>query len=127
MTEAPAKALRVAIPSEHPGGLDALRSAHFGRCPGFTIVEVADDGLAEVFYIENGAHGPGGCMAPVLVLGDHMVDALVVEGIGGRPHAGCMAAGIAVYNGTGDTVGDAVEAFRSGGLARVPVGGHCQH
>jgi predicted Fe-Mo cluster-binding NifX family protein len=121
------RTLRVAVPSEQPGGLEASLSPHFGRCPGFTIVEVKDDTVGDVFYVPNGEHGPGGCMAPVLVLGDHRVDALVVRGIGGRPYAGCMAAGIQVFLGTGETVAQAVDELRAGRLSQVPAGGLCQH
>ena len=30
----------VAIPSQHPGGLEALRSGHFGHCDVFTLVKI---------------------------------------------------------------------------------------
>ena len=34
--------LRVAVPSEAPGGLDSARSGHFGRSPYFTLVDIVD-------------------------------------------------------------------------------------
>ena len=39
---------RIAIPSEAPGGLDARRSGHFGRCECFTMVDVIDGRVGEV-------------------------------------------------------------------------------
>ena len=41
--------LRLAIPSDLPGGLDAPRSGHFGRSPSFTIVDVVDDVVVNAF------------------------------------------------------------------------------
>ena len=36
--------LRVAVPSEAPGGLDSARSGHFGRSPYFTLVDIVGEG-----------------------------------------------------------------------------------
>ena len=59
---------RIAIPSEAPGGLDARRSGHFGRCECFTMVDVVDGEVGEVEVLTNAPHTEGGCMAPVLLL-----------------------------------------------------------
>src|SRR5665647_307498 len=97
--------VRVAIPSELPGGLDAPRAGHFGRCDCFTMVDVVDGKVGEVEILQNAPHTEGGCMAPVLVLAEHNVDAIVVDGIGGRPLMG----------------------FNQGGLPVVGLEGACQH
>lgn len=126
MTESTAKT-RVAIPSEAPGGLDAVRSGHFGRCECFTIVDVIDGKIGEVTVLANAPHVEGGCMAPVLVLAEHMVDAIVVDGIGGRPLMGFSQVGIAVHAGVGADVQSAVDAYIQGGLPVVGFEGACQH
>jgi predicted Fe-Mo cluster-binding NifX family protein len=118
---------RIAIPCEAPGGLDARRSGHFGRCACFTIVEVAGDEVAEVEVLTNAPHTEGGCMAPVLVLAEHNVDAIVVDGIGGRPLMGFSQVGIAVHAGVGEDVGTAVSAYLLGDLPMVGFDGACQH
>jgi predicted Fe-Mo cluster-binding NifX family protein len=118
---------RVAIPSEAPGGLEALRSGHFGRCQCFTMVDIVDGKVGEVQVLTNAPHVEGGCMAPVLVLAEHNVNAIVVDGIGGRPLMGFNQVGIAVHAGVGGDVKTAVQAFIDGGLPVVGLEGACHH
>lgn len=126
MTESPTR-VRVAIPSELPGGLDAARSGHFGRCACFTMVDVVDGQVAEIEVLENAPHTEGGCMAPVLVLAEQNVDVIVVDGIGGRPLMGFQQVGIAVHAGLGTDVRATVDAYIAGGLPVVGFEGACQH
>lgn len=119
--------VRVAVPSEAPGGLDARRSGHFGRCDCFTVVELRDGEVADVTVVQTPPHHEGGCLQPVMLLAEHMVDAIVVDGIGGRPLAGFAQVGIAVHRGTGSDVRSAVEAFRRGELEPVGPEGVCHH
>jgi predicted Fe-Mo cluster-binding NifX family protein len=88
---------RIAIPSMAPGGLDAMRSGHFGHCDVFTLVDVAKGAVSGVTTVANQAHVQGGCMVPVNLLAQHRVTALIVGGIGMRPLAGFRQAGIDVY------------------------------
>jgi predicted Fe-Mo cluster-binding NifX family protein len=119
--------VRVAIPSELPGGLDARRSGHFGRCECFTMVDLIDGEVGEVQVLTNAPHTEGGCMAPVLTLAEHNVDAIVVDGIGGRPLMGFNQVGIAVHAGAGPDVRSAIRAYAQGGLPEVGLEGACQH
>ena len=119
--------VRVAIPSDLPGGLDAARSGHFGRCACFTLVDVVDGQVGKIEVLQNAPHTEGGCMAPVLVLAEHNVDAIVVDGIGGRPLMGFNQVGIAVHAGRGADVRTAAEAYVAGGLPLVGLEGACQH
>jgi predicted Fe-Mo cluster-binding NifX family protein len=118
---------RIAVPSELPGGLEARRSGHFGRCECFTMVDVIDGKVGAVNILQNAPHTEGGCMAPVLVLAEHNVDAIVVDGIGGRPLMGFNQVGIAVHAGTGADVEAAVAAYIQGDLPVVGLEGACQH
>jgi predicted Fe-Mo cluster-binding NifX family protein len=127
MTEEIITKTRIAIPSEMPGGLEARRSGHFGRCECFTMVDVAGGKVGEVEILHNAPHTEGGCMAPVLLLAEHNVDAIVVDGIGGRPLMGFNQVGIAVHAGVGGDVQTAVQAFIQGGLPVVGLEGACQH
>jgi len=88
---------RVAIPSMAPGGLDAVRSGHFGHCDAFTVVHIEGDYIKEVQIVANQEHVQGGCMVPVNLLASHNVDAIIVGGIGMRPLMGFRQAGIQVY------------------------------
>ncbi|HEX5641456.1 MAG TPA: NifB/NifX family molybdenum-iron cluster-binding protein [Thermoleophilia bacterium] len=121
------KSVRIAIPSELPGGLEARRSGHFGRCECFTLVDIADGSVNEVQVLTNAPHTEGGCMAPVMALAEHMVDAIVVDGIGGRPLMGFNQVGIAVHAGVGGDVQTTVGAYLEGGLPVVGLEGACQH
>lgn len=51
---------RIAVPSDGAGGLDGLRSAHFGHCPSFTLVDVQDGTISGVTVMPNQEHVPGG-------------------------------------------------------------------
>ena len=127
MTDTTAATVRLAIPSELPGGLDAARSGHFGRCACFTLIDVAGGDIGQVEVLTNAPHTEGGCMAPVLVLAEYNVDAIVVDGIGGRPLTGFNQVGIAVYAGLGADVRTAAEAYIAGSLPVVGLEGACQH
>jgi predicted Fe-Mo cluster-binding NifX family protein len=112
----------LAVPSNRPGGLGAVRSGHFGRCDCFTVIEIADDEVGAVRVIENAGHTDGGCLGPVGLLTGGGVTAIVVSGIGGRPLEGLRSAGIDVYfDDRLALVNEAVEAFRAGEV--TPIAG----
>lgn len=117
---------RIAVPALADGGLDAERSAHFGQCDYFTVVEVADGEVVAVENIANPPHGEGGCLAPVSLLASANVNSLVVAGMGMRPLAGFANAGIRVYfeNET-PQVGPVVEKMLAGQLPEMDPGSAC--
>jgi len=127
MSDTNGTTVRIAIPSEAPGGLTARRSGHFGRCECFTVVEVIDGDVAGVEVVNNAPHQDGGCMTPVLLLAENTVDVIVVDGIGGRPLMGFNQVGIAVHAGMGLDVQTAVAAYIQGALPVVGLEGACQH
>jgi predicted Fe-Mo cluster-binding NifX family protein len=111
--------MKVAIPSIHPGGLEADLSPHFGHCDAFTVVTIDDNGVGEVAILPPIPHEQGGCMAPVSYLASHGIRAMVAGGMGMRPLMGFQQVGIDVYhNGGLSKVGDAVNALAEGKLAR---------
>jgi len=121
------KTVRVAVPSISPGGLEATRAEHFGRAECFTVVDIADGEIVGAEVVTNPPHVEGGCMAPVLLLAENCVDALVVSGIGGRPLAGFRQVGIQVHAGVGDDVATAARAFAAGQLPQLGPEHACQH
>jgi len=127
MSDTNGTSIRIAVPSEAPGGLTARRSGHFGRCECFTVVEVVDDAVTGVEIVKNMPHQEGGCMRPVLLLAENTVNAIVVDGIGGRPLMGFNQVGIAVHAGVGADVQRAVTAYIQGALPLVGMEGACQH
>ena len=54
--------MRIAIPTNNPGGMEATRSEHFGHCDVFTLVEVdAENNISSVETLPVPEHGTGGC------------------------------------------------------------------
>lgn len=105
---------RIAVPSVAPGGIDARRSGHFGRCDCFTLVDIQNGRPEKVEVIENLPHTEGGCLAPVSLLAGQKANAIIVGGIGARPLQGFRQAGIEVLLAPGETVRAAIEAFAKG-------------
>lgn len=90
--------MKIAIPTNAPGGLEGFRSEHFGHCDVFTVVDVsAGNEVSDVHTIANQGHEAGGCMTPVSLLQDAGVEAIVVAGLGMRPMQGFSQAGITVF------------------------------
>ncbi|MFZ5451982.1 MAG: NifB/NifX family molybdenum-iron cluster-binding protein [Thermodesulfobacteriota bacterium] len=109
----------VAIPSSHPGGLEAPLGAHFGHCDLYTLVKIAQGKVEEVIILPNVPHEQGGCMAPVNHLAQNGVQVLIAGGMGLRPLMGFNQVGIDVlYGGGVQTVAEAVEALLQGKLQR---------
>ena len=119
--------VRVAVPSEAPGGLAAACSEHFGRCSHFTVADLVDGEPTRTAVVENLPHHEGGCMAPVTMLARNGVEAIIVNGIGGRPLMGFNQLGIAVFAGDGSDVGGTLRAFAEGCLSLVGPEGGCRH
>lgn len=122
--------MKLAIPSNSPGGLEALRSDHFGHCDVFTVVSLAPDKTVEsIDTIVNYGHQAGGCMVPVKILSDAKVEAIVVGGLGARPMQGFAQVGIDVYfagpSAAGD-VGSLLKLFVDGQLPRMQPAQVCQ-
>jgi len=101
---------RIAVPSNNPGGLEGGRSEHFGHCDLFTLVDVENGTIVGVDTLACVAHGAGGCMAPVGMLKEHGVHAIVVAGMGARPLQGFAQVGIEVYFAAQHAFGTVAEA-----------------
>lgn len=110
----------IAVPSMHPGGLNAMRSGHFGHCDAFTLVHIEDGVIRDVSVLHNPPHQQGGCQGPVNLLHQNRADALIVGGIGMRPLMGFRQAGIDVYFGPeGETVGAVIAQLLEGRLQLI--------
>lgn len=105
----------IAIPSDHPGGLDAPVSAHFGQCDLYTLIRIENGAVAGVSTVDGVDHAEGGCMVPVRLLAQQGVTAMVASGMGMRPLMGFQSANIAVYRLSGaDSVGAALQSLLNG-------------
>ena len=63
-----AETLKLAVPTMGKPGLRAQRSAHFGHCDCFTLIDIVDGKLGAVSSINNPPHEEGGCIAIVDLL-----------------------------------------------------------
>ena len=109
------EAVRIAIPTNGAGGLDAQRSAHFGHAHSFTIVDVVDGAIAGGEGIVNPPHTSGGCAATVAMLARAGVGTAIVVGMGGGPLAAMSATGMTpLFDDESPTPRAAVEAFLGG-------------
>ncbi|HEY5517473.1 MAG TPA: NifB/NifX family molybdenum-iron cluster-binding protein [Coriobacteriia bacterium] len=109
--------IRIAVPTEGPGGIDAPRSAHFGHAASFTLVDVKDGAIASSAVIMNPPHVQGGCGATVGMLHEIGAGMAIVVGMGGGPRAAMASHGMqALFDGASETPRQAVEAYLAGGL-----------
>lgn len=100
--------MRVAIPSNSPGGLDAKISPHFGRCDVFTVVEIKEGKVADVCVIKNQSSHFGFEKTPAEILASSKVDAILTQGMGPKALQLFANCGIAVYVTSAQKVDDAV-------------------
>ncbi|MCW5199042.1 NifB/NifX family molybdenum-iron cluster-binding protein [Desulfobulbus sp. F4] len=128
--------MMLAVPSNTPGGLEAGISGHFGHCDLFTLINIQEGKIAAVDTVANLEHGAGGCVAPVNLLRDKGVGAVVVGGLGARPMQAFADAGIAVYYADKSllcNVKDAVSGLLAGKFPKMQPeqickgSGHCHH
>ena len=129
--------MKIAIPTNNPGGMEASRSDHFGHCDVFTVVEVnGDKAVTGVETLPVPDHAAGGCMVPVKTLSEAGVNAIVVGGIGARPMQGFAEVGIDVYWADKNSIPSAsevMEKFTAGMLPKMNAdqackgGSNCHH
>lgn len=114
--------MKVAV-TANGSGLEARFVPVFGRSPGFVIVDTETMAAEAVANDAAGASGGAGIQAAQLVA-DSGAAAVITGNVGPNAFAVLASAGISVYTYSGDTVRDAVEAFKADRLpaAAAPTG-----
>lgn len=108
--------MRLAIPSDAPGGLDAAVSLHFGHAGAYTLVDLDGADIAMVRVLPNDESHEG-CAAPAAMLQEQGVQAVLAGGMGGGSQAAFAQAGIPVLHAAAaPTVREAVALFLQGAL-----------
>jgi predicted Fe-Mo cluster-binding NifX family protein len=100
--------MRIAISTD--GG---FVSAHFGRCPTFTIVEIEDGKIVKQESIENPGHQPG--FIPQF-LHQKGVECIICGGMGRRATSFFSEYGIQTILGVSGTVDDTLGKLQNGTL-----------
>jgi predicted Fe-Mo cluster-binding NifX family protein len=117
--------MNICIPVEADDGLASPVCAHLGSAPAFMIVDT-DTGSCRAIVNGNQHHGHGMCM-PLQSLQGEQIDAMIVGGIGMGALGKLNAARIDVYVAQKATVGEVVDAYRSGSLQLMQPGLACAH
>lgn len=86
-------------------------SAHFGRCPSFTIVDIENGEIAQKEIIENPCHQPG---AIPEFLHQRGVECIACGGMGRRATQYFDALGIQTIVGVTGRIAEVVEKLRKG-------------
>ena len=127
--------MRVGIPIVKDNGLESDISGHFGHAAFFIVVELKDKGekrvirdddiesLVENFSVIRNLRDHA-CASVVELLMSSKVNALIVEGIGGRPFMLFQQNGVRLYAGAVGSIKEALRDFLNGMLQELQ-GGSC--
>ncbi len=116
-TPKPSSKKRIAVAAEDDRGLESNVSAHFGRCPYYTMVEVEGDKISLSYKVENpfyGAHGNQG-QVPAFIR-DQGASVIISGGMGQRAVGFFNEFGIEAVTGAAGKIKDVIEAYLSGNL-----------
>ena len=111
---------KIAVASNDHMGLNSQVSAHFGRCPYYTLVEVEDDEIKKIGIVENpyySSHGQPG-QAPNFIK-QQGAEVIIAGGMGPRAIEFFNQLGIEVVTGADGRVADVVDSYLRGNLKRI--------
>ena len=118
--------MRIAIPTNSPGGLESTVSDHFGECDKFTIVDLnPEESIIEdikVSIIENKDHL--NCGSLILRLQKLKVDLIIINKIGKRPIQIIQEENIPIYASQG-TVREVIHCFYQDHLQAIKNSNIC--
>jgi len=118
--------MRICIPTEDKGGINANVYGHFGSAPYFTIYDTDKETFRTVD--NTNAHHSHGMCHPIGVLGASSIDVVVCQGMGMRAVQKLNEANVKTYRADGKTVADIVNKFKAGELEEITVQNACvQH
>jgi predicted Fe-Mo cluster-binding NifX family protein len=115
--------VKVCFPVYKNEGINSTVYDHFGSAPEFIIVNTE---LQSVINVDNGdlGHVHGACN-PVIAVGGHNIDAVVVGGIGAGALRLLNAEGIKVYKSARETVKENLELFKDDRLLELALNHTC--
>jgi predicted Fe-Mo cluster-binding NifX family protein len=111
---------KLAVAVDDDGGLQANVSAHFGRCPFYTIIDISDNAVVNTSTVENPFYdshgGPGQVPSFIKSQG---ADVIISGGMGPRAVAFFNDFGIEVVTGAFGKVDAVVQGYLSGSITGV--------
>jgi predicted Fe-Mo cluster-binding NifX family protein len=111
---------KIAVAVDDAGELHAQVSAHFGRCPFYTIVEISDNTVVHSQTVENpfyGSHGEPG-QVPSFIKSQG-AEVIIAGGMGPRAIGFFNDFGIEVVTGTSGTVDAVIQGYMGGAIKGV--------
>jgi predicted Fe-Mo cluster-binding NifX family protein len=117
--------MKICIPVAEERGMESPVFGHFGSAPFFAV---HDTEKGTTVFLDNASaqHEHGACN-PLLTLGNHMVDAILVGGIGARAITKLNEGGIRVYRAVPGSLAEALGAWTSGKLEEITPDEACSH
>ena len=126
--------MKICFPVQENKGMESRVYNHFGSAPMFVMVDVATGNISVVTNKDQ-RHAHGSCN-PIMALGSHEVDAVVVGGIGSGALSKLNQKGIRVFQAAAASVRENISMLLSSQLAEFTLsqccgghsaGGACAH
>ncbi len=117
--------MRVCVPTEDKGGLNAKVYGHFGSAPYFTIYDTEKETVKIIDNLDS-SHEHGMCH-PLGVIGTASIDAVVCQGMGARAVQKLNEGNIKAFRATAGTVAEIVKKCKNGELEEITVNNACSH
>ncbi len=105
--------MKLCIPTMEQGGLDDEVSAHFGRAPTFTVVDMESK---KVVVVKNRSEHMGGLGKPPEHIAKTGAKVLICSGLGPRAIDMLNSLGVEVFIGAAGKAGEALRMWEEGEL-----------
>ena len=117
--------MKVCFPIKENNGIDSIVFNHFGSAPFFIIVDLENNNIE---VVNNGdlGHEHGMCQ-PIKALSGHLVDAVLVAGIGAGAIMKLNGMGIKVYKVAESTISENIELLKNNKLVEFSANNACTH
>jgi predicted Fe-Mo cluster-binding NifX family protein len=115
--------MKICFAVERDEGMDSAVYGHFGSAPAFVMVDTDSKSVTTVGNRDM-VHVHGACN-PIMALGGHSVDAVVVGGIGAGALNRLNAEGIQVYASVAPTIAENVDLLKEGRLPALTLRNSC--
>lgn len=116
--------VRLAMPVHRYDGLNSTLSQHFGKAPGFIVVDASGGDLT---YLNTAIARRARECAPVQALVSAGSKIVLANSMGRGAMNRCHSAGMQILQAKGATVADVLEAYRGQHCPNFPDDALCSH